>query len=99
MRYQRVRWLHNLADEPVVLYSEIDEPGRERRKVDEFEDGRLDFAGPDGQTGSTRLSETKMPSLEEVARQDQFVPEEIDQTTFDDVWRRAVSTWDISGQG
>jgi uncharacterized protein DUF6881 len=44
MRYQRVVWHHGHPDEPVVLCSEIDDQGIEIRKVDEYRDGRLDYA-------------------------------------------------------
>ena len=44
MRYQRVVWHHDDEDEPVVSWSELDERGWESRKVDEYRDGRLDYA-------------------------------------------------------
>ena len=57
MRYQRVDWHHDLEDEPVVLFSEIGSDNHERRKVDQYRDGRLDFADNERATGSTLLGE------------------------------------------
>ena len=67
-RYQKVRWNHQLEDEPVILYSEISDLGIETRKVDEYRDGRLDCAGGWRSTGSTFLSEKTMPDPEEIAQ-------------------------------
>jgi hypothetical protein len=55
MRYQAVRWAHDLVDEPVMLFSEIDADGYEVRKVDEYRNGRLDLADAVTETGSTAL--------------------------------------------
>ena len=53
MRHQRVRWIHERADEPVVLYAEVDDDGWEVRKVDQYIDGRLVRAGPGEESGGT----------------------------------------------
>ncbi|HEV7805727.1 MAG TPA: hypothetical protein VGO80_07915 [Solirubrobacteraceae bacterium] len=91
MRYQRVMWHHDFADEPVLLYSEIDENGRERRKVDEYRDGRLDMCDEFECTGTTRLSLTAMPTLEQIASQSEFTPESISKDEFESVWQRVRS--------
>lgn len=90
-RYQRVHWDHKFEDEPIVLYSEITADGREIRKVDEYRNGRLDFADVKRTTGTTVLSEKTMPSLNDIARQAEFRPEEITREEFEEVWRRATS--------
>lgn len=95
MRYQLVRWLHDLDDEPVLLFSEIDSLGYERRKVDEYGNGRLDLAGPKIQTGSTHLSETVMPSQAEIDSMDDFEARSIEAEHFEDVWQRALSWFDL----
>lgn len=88
-RYLRVTWHHELADEPVTLLSEIID-GIEVRKVEIYRDGRLDFADEDHATGTTQLSETLMPSVEEIAVQDEFTPEAIDSETFEHAWGEAT---------
>lgn len=50
-RYQKVLWHHELADEPVVLYSKID-AGFEVREVEVCRDGRLDYADGSASTGT-----------------------------------------------
>lgn len=94
MRYQLVRWLHDLDDEPVLLFSEIDSLGQERRKVDEYRNGRLDLAGPKIQTGSTRLAEIVMPSQAEIDSMDNFEARTIEVEQFEDIWQRALSRFD-----
>lgn len=90
-RYQQVAWRHQLHDEPVVLYSEISDDGIETRKVEEYRDGRLDYAGEGRSTGTTFLSEKRMPTLEEIAQQSEFDPRVITAAEFEAIWRRATS--------
>lgn len=89
MRYQAVRWLHELDDEPILLYSEIDAEGNELRKVEEYRSGRLDLADAVTETGSTVLSETPVPSLEEITAQPAFEGRSITKEEFEAVWSRA----------
>ncbi len=86
--FQRVQWLHDDADEPVVLWSHV-VGGREVRKVDEFADGRLTWADDQHGMGATRLSETPMPPPEEIAGDAQFMVEVVDESAFERVWERA----------
>lgn len=88
MRYLRVEWLLPHPDDPVTLYTEVDDAGREVRKVDVFADGRIGFAGPGGETPSTGtwLGEQRVPSLEEIASDPQFKAAEITKEEFDKVW-------------
>src|SRR5262245_18483180 len=89
MRYQEVRWLHEFVDEPVVLYSEVDEEGVERLKVERYRDVRLDLADEATETGSTFLSEGLMSSLDEINAQPEFEGRPITKEEFEAVWRRA----------
>lgn len=91
MRYLRVTWHHELPDEPVELYSEIDESGWEVRKVEVHRNGRRDYAGPEQATGTTMLSETRFPSIEEIAAQEEFTPHAITGDEFERVWQQATS--------
>jgi hypothetical protein len=50
-----VLWHHELGDEPTLLYAEIDDHEWEHRKVDEYADGRRDFADKVHEMGSTVL--------------------------------------------
>ena len=51
-RYQKVLWHHDLPDEPVEIYSEIDS-GYEAREVEVYRDGRHDYADRSRSTGTT----------------------------------------------
>lgn len=87
MRYQRVEWHHENPEEPVVLYSEIDADGWETRKVDEYADGRRDFADAVIEMGSTWLAD--QPTEEGVAEidaLDEFSAIEISRGAFEEVW-------------
>ncbi len=55
MRYLRVQWLHSHPDEPVTLYSELDDEGWEVRKVEIFADGHIGFASKTEVVGSIEL--------------------------------------------
>ncbi|WP_147375363.1 DUF6881 domain-containing protein [Jiangella rhizosphaerae] len=81
----RVSWHHNYDDEPVTIYSEI-EGEKETRKVEIYRDGHMDLAGPGLETGSTFLSVTPMPSVEEIAAQPEFSPTIVDEDEFERVW-------------
>lgn len=92
MRYLRVRWFHEAPDEPVELYSELDDRSFEVRKVEVFADGRMGFAEAAGCSESTQLGLEPLPSFEEIAADNQFVPEWISRDEFEDVWESAHQT-------
>jgi hypothetical protein len=88
MHYIKVRWLHSHADEPILLYSELDQDGWETRKVEVFADGRIGYASATEATPSTRtkLSIEPLPPLDEIASDPQFQPVEITKDEFEEVW-------------
>jgi hypothetical protein len=63
VRYQRVVWHHDHPDEPIVLYAEVDDDGWERRKVDEYRDGRLDRADASGGSRNKRAASQVVSDL------------------------------------
>ena len=87
MRYIKVKWRHSFPDDPIVLYSEIDEAGWEVRKVEVFRDGQMGFAGGGRRSERTMLGEATVPSIMEIAADSQFEPEEISQQEFESVWQ------------
>jgi hypothetical protein len=95
MRYQVVQWRQEIDEEPVLLYSEVDQCGCELRKVEEYRSGRLDLAGAGIETGSTRLSETHLPAVEEIDAMDEFSANEISAVQFEAVWRRALDWFEL----
>jgi hypothetical protein len=92
VRYVRVDWHHEHADEPVVLYSEIDPEGWEMRKVDAYADGRLDFADALHEVGTTWLSDQpQVLSVEEIDALPEFSAVEISRDDFEMVWHQALT--------
>jgi hypothetical protein len=88
--YQKVRWTHDFADEPVLLFSELDESDLETRKVEIFDDGRSQYANSSNSSGDTRLGERAIPSIDEIRAQPEFAVWEIEPEEFENVWRRAI---------
>lgn len=95
MKYLRVHWFHDSLQDPVVLYSEVDDEGREVRKVDEYLEGRRDLAGSGIETGSTFLAEGRFASLEEINADSQFEAAEIPSEEFEVVWRLAKNWFEL----
>lgn len=95
MKYLRVRWRHDLAGEPVLIYCEVDDDGWEVRKVDEYAGGRRDLAGSGVETGSTSLAEARTPELEAINDDPQFEGVEITAEEFEVVWRQAREWFDL----
>lgn len=88
MKYIRVRWKHQHADEPVILYSELDDNRFEVRKVEVFRNGRCEYASVERSGGQTRLGIVAVPDLSEIAKDPQFEPVEITPGEFEAAWRR-----------
>ena len=89
--YIRVTWLHSFADEPRLLYSELNDERWETRKVEQFPDGRFGFASAKCRSAKTKLGEEIIPLLSEIAADPQFEPVEITKEEFETVWEMA--TW------
>jgi hypothetical protein len=86
MRYLRVQWLHGHADEPVEIYSELDDAGWEIRKVEIFRDGSIGFASASEAGGTTVLGEEAVPALEDIGTDPQFKPSRISKEEFERRW-------------
>jgi hypothetical protein len=89
--YLKVYWHHDLPDEPVELYSELDDDRWEIRKIEIFRDGRCELADQAQLTGALTIGEAPIPLFEEIAEQVEFSPFLIDASEFETVWQRAVA--------
>ena len=87
--YIKVEWLHDLPDEPVMLFSELDHQRNETRKVEVFEDGHMEWADASRESGTTGLSEEPIRDLAEIGADSQFVPHEISAEEFEAAWAAA----------
>lgn len=83
-QYIRVDWIHTHADEPTVLYSELDMGRWEVRKVEVYANGTMDFADTDNSSGTTRLGSLPVPPFAELSSE--FKPKVIDAAEFEHVW-------------
>lgn len=88
-RHQRIVWKHGYADEPIVLYAEIDSNGFEVRKVDEYKDGRLVRADRSAGAGSTFVSDYFIPGIDVINQAPTFDASSISAAEFEQVWDRA----------
>lgn len=55
MKYICVEWVHDFSDQPVKIYSEIDDERYETRKVELFKDGTYGYAYENIEIGETGL--------------------------------------------
>jgi hypothetical protein len=86
MQYIKVQWMHEFHDEPILIYSEIDDVGRESRKVEIYRNGDASFASKTISAGMSMLSVEPLPSPSEIALDPQFKIEGIDEEEFDKIW-------------
>ncbi|MFI0422952.1 DUF6881 domain-containing protein [Spongiactinospora sp. 9N601] len=93
----RVEWHHDFPEEPVELYSEIDDEGYELRKVQVFRDERLERADAETETAATGLSEVPIGSVDEIDAQDEFSASMISRAEFEHMWSRAAVPGDGRG--
>lgn len=87
MKYIRVKWIHSLPNEPITLFSELDDGRYEVRKLEIFRDGSVGRASEEASAGQTVLGEVPIPSIDEINSDPQFKAEEITQSEFEAVWR------------
>ncbi|SDP18135.1 hypothetical protein SAMN04488061_2416 [Filomicrobium insigne] len=90
-RYIRVEWRHDHPDEPVLLYSDLDDASFEVRKVEVFRDGSVGYADAHLSQGLTMLGSEPIPTLSEINADPEFYAAEITDDEFEEVWVRAIS--------
>lgn len=89
-RYTSVEWLYTAPSEPFRLYYELDSERYERRKVEEYQDGRLHSAdGTHGQ-GNTFLAWEPHPLVAEIEKDTQFRVTELAPQEFERIWQQAT---------
>jgi hypothetical protein len=89
MIYILVKWIHELNDEPVLLFSELDDKRWERRKVEVYADGRMGYASEEERLGNAGLGKVSVPPLAEIASDPQFDPTDISRMDFERIWVEA----------
>ncbi|MGW7433211.1 DUF6881 domain-containing protein [Streptomyces sp. NPDC054861] len=89
MRYVKVTWDHDFADDPVLYLSELGDDGYETRKVQFYRDGRSEWADESSETATVGLSEIPFPPLEEIASQSECTAKVITPEEFESAWKGA----------
>ena len=74
MKYIRVTWRHRHRDEPVTLYSELNDQRFEVRKVEVFRDGRMGYANANEAVAGTMPGLVPVPDLSEIAKDQSSSP-------------------------
>jgi len=97
MKYIFVNWMQHFDNEPILLYSELDDSRFEIRKVEIFPDGKKGYASEFEEFGSTRLGTAPVPFISEIARDPEFDPKEITQDEFEKVWSDRKLIMIVSG--
>lgn len=92
MKYLKTIWNHNHQDEPSNIYQEIDDSSYEVRKIEIMKDGQvIGYASEAGEFGASILADQKIPTIEEISQEDEFIAAEITKTEFETAWGSAVS--------
>ena len=88
--YIKVRWDHTSTDEPVLLYSELDDERWEVRKIEVFADGKMGYAASNSAFGGTELGKAPVPPLNEINANAEFDGQVITSAEFEKVWEEAM---------
>jgi hypothetical protein len=86
MKHIKVEWIHNSQDDPIAIYSEIDDEQWEQRKVEIFRDGRQGFANSVEEIGGSMLGIAPWPDLKTLNAEPEFNIVEISVQEFENVW-------------
>jgi hypothetical protein len=86
MKYIRLKWDHSNPDEPVYIFSELDDTGKEVRKIECFRNGFCDIATAGLSSGTAKLTTLPLPPLSELTRDPEFRGTEIPRAEFEKVW-------------
>lgn len=89
MKYYKVVWDHEFADEPVQIYSEVADDGYEVRKVEVYSDNSYGVASSELNVGDTYLSDLPFPDVDELGAEEEFTPVVIEEKEFEEIWLRA----------
>jgi hypothetical protein len=89
MNYLKVRWKHSDPNYPILIFSELDEERWEIRKVEVYEDGRIESASGTHETEGTKLSLEPLPTLEEIVADPVFEATLIGKDDFEQMWSRS----------
>ncbi|MDB4743556.1 hypothetical protein OAF98_03640 [Planctomicrobium sp.] len=91
MNYLKCIWIHDSEDDPILLYSELDDNRMETRKIEIFRNGSNGMADANHSTNGTQLGIEPLPTIEVIESDPQFEPTDIPQQEFESVWNQKSS--------
>jgi hypothetical protein len=91
MEYVKVRWIHQVPEDPLLLLSELDDNRYEVRKVEVYADGRMGYADQQTSHFGAMLGEVPTPTIAELSADPKFEGQNITAEEFESVWRSAVA--------
>ncbi len=86
MEYFKCKWVHNLQDEPILLFSELDEDRYETRKIEIFRNNKIGYADVAEHSKNTDLGVLPVPPLEEINKSEEFEAVHISKEEFEQIW-------------
>ena len=90
MTYLKIYWKHSFPDEPVIIYSELNENREEIRKVEVYTNERMGYAWKSISMMGAYLSESEIPEISEINKDVQFQGIEIRREEFEMIWEKAT---------
>lgn len=90
MTYIKVSWKRDFPDEPILMFSELDDDRNEIRKVEVYRENWFGYACEYTNKNGTLLSECELPELSVINEDIQFEGVEIEKDEFEKVWKRAL---------
>lgn len=87
LKYILLKWLHNLEDEPYLIYSEINDQRYEVRKIEVYKDGTIHKCDEQIADPQIKLGDVEFPeNLDEINQYKQFYAKYISQEEFESIW-------------
>lgn len=90
MTYSFLRWRHSSLMEPVSIASEYDDNGWEVRRVEQFADGTVRFAGVERSTPGCELSLIPNVDNDQARNEQEWTIEPWTRPQFEHLWRIAT---------
>lgn len=90
MQYIKIIWSHNVPEDPILYYLEIDDEREEVRKIEIFSDGSASYASLETEVGTEILRVEKVPSIKDLNNRPDFRAFSIDPSEFEQLWAKVT---------
>ncbi len=89
MRYILLEWKHESEDDPILIYSEVDDANYEIRKIEVYRNGVALRYDENTEFVSNRLSDVSFPENISEINDNEFFAKNIDLELFENKWKEA----------